>query len=103
MRTDLKSRLGRASAAIAVGIVALTGAAATADAHDWRYSQWRHHHHWNNGWAVRDGYYPYYNRPYYRSWDRGWTWRERYRPAPYGYYAAPSYGYYYAPPVRSYW
>ena len=85
MRTDLKSRLGRVSAAIAVGIVALTGAAATADAHDWRYDQWRHRH-WNNG---------YYNNGYYnRSWDNGWTWRERYRAAPYGYY--------YAPPVRSY-
>lgn len=95
MRTDLKSRLGRASAAIAVGIVALTGAAATADAHDWQYDNWRHHHRWNYGWAVNNGYYPYYQRPYYyRSWDRGWTWRERDRAVPYGYY--------YAPPVQTY-
>jgi|SRR5690349_11248314 hypothetical protein len=82
MRTNLKSRLGRASAAVAVGVMALVGVASTADARDWRYNNWhRHHHHWN-GWAVSNGYHPYYHR----HWNRGWR--------PYAYYPAPRY---YAP------
>jgi hypothetical protein len=92
MRTDLKSRLGRASAAIAVGLVALAGVASTANAQNW------------NGWIPNNGYnnsqYPYYNR----SWDRGWTWGERYGAPPNAYYSAPGYyapqGYY--PPPASY-
>jgi hypothetical protein len=101
MRTDLKSRLGRATAAIVVGVATLVGVASTADAQDWRYHNWRYHH-WNRGnsWALShgyydNGYYPYYNR----SWNRGWTWGERYGAPPYAYYSAPRY---YAPPAYSY-
>ena len=80
MRSDLKSRLGRASAAIAVGIAALVGVASTASAQNW-----------NGGWVPYNGYnssrYPYYQR----SQDPGWTWGERYGAPPYysgrGYYA----------------
>jgi hypothetical protein len=93
MRTHLRSRLGRASAAIAVGIVTLVGIASTADAHDWRYHHGRYHH-WNrgNGWALNNGYYTGYYPYYHRSWDRGWTWGERYgAPPPYAYYQAPAY------------
>jgi hypothetical protein len=83
MRTNLKSRLGRASAAVAVGVMALVGVASTADARDWRYQSWhRHHHHHWNGWAVSNGYH---HRYYHRHWR------------PYAYYPAPRY--YYAPPA----
>ncbi len=87
MRTDLKYRLGRASAAIAVGLMAVMGVASTASAQTW------------NGWVPCNGYnnstYPYYNR----SQDPGWTWGERYGAPPVGtYYQAPGYdaapGYY---------
>jgi len=87
MRTNLKSRFGRASAAIAVGFVALVGVGSTADAQNW------------NGWVPYNGYnnsqYPYYNR----SSDPGWTWGERYgAPPATTYYSAPGYyarpGYY---------
>jgi hypothetical protein len=79
MRTDFRSRLGRASAAIAVGLVALMSVASPADAQTW------------NRWLPYNGYnnstYPYYNR----SWDPGWTWGERYGAPPSGpYYPAPS-------------
>ncbi len=78
MRTDLKSRLGRASAAIAVGLVALVGVASTADAQSC-------------------------NTPYSNC---GWTWGGRYGAPPNAYYSysapgypysygqRPSYGYY---------
>ena len=85
MRTDLKVRLGRAAAAIAVGLAAVAGVASTASAQTW------------NGWVPYNGYnnsyYPYYNR----SQDPGWTWGERYGAPPAGtyYYQAP--GYYAAP------
>lgn len=80
MGTDFRSRLGQASAVIAVGLVALGGVASTADAQSW------------NGWVPYNGYnnsrYPYYNR----SQDPGWTWGERYGAPPSGtYYSAPSY------------
>jgi hypothetical protein len=82
MRTDLRSRFGQASAAIALGLVALVGVASTADAQSW------------NGWVPNNGYnnsyYPYYNR----SSDPGWTWGERYGAPPNAYYSAPGY---YAP------
>jgi hypothetical protein len=80
MRTELKGRLGRTAAAIAVGIVALTGAAATADAQDWRYQNWRYnnwrYHHWNpswHSWGVSSDYDPYHHR-----WHRDWAWRSPY-------------------------
>lgn len=80
MRTDFGSRLGRASAAIAVGLVALAGVASTADAQSW------------NGWVPYNGYnnstYPYYNR----SQDPGWTWGERYGAPPAGTYHQDYYG-----------
>ncbi|MBN9087935.1 MAG: hypothetical protein J0J01_13570 [Reyranella sp.] len=71
MRTNLKSRLGRASAAIAVGLAALMGVASTADAQSW-----------NGSWVPYNGYnspqYPYYQR----SQNPGWTWGERYGAPP---------------------
>jgi len=74
MRTGLTRRLGRVSAAIAVGLVAVAGVASTADAQNW------------NGWVPYNGYnssaYPYYNR----SMDPGWTWGERYGAPPAGTY-----------------
>ena len=87
MRTDLRSRLGRAAAAIAVGAVALAGVASAADAQTWNGQTW-------NGWnGYNTPQYPYYNR----SMDRGWTWGERYGAPPANtYYSAPGY---YAPPA----
>ena len=71
MRTNLKSRLGRVSAAIAVGVAAVVGVASTADAQTW-----------NGGWVPYNGYntpqHPYYQR----SQDPGWTWGERYGAPP---------------------
>lgn len=80
MRSDFRSRLGRASTAITVGLVALVGVASTADAQSW------------NGWVPYNGYYPYYDR----SQDPGWTWGERYGAPPtntyyQGYYGSPRY------------
>jgi hypothetical protein len=71
MRTDLKSRLGRASAAIAVGLVALVGVASAANAQSC-----------NTPWS-----------------NCGWTWGERYGAPPSNtyYYSAPGYPYYYGP------
>jgi len=87
MRSDLKSRLGRASAAIAVSLVALAGVASTADAQTW-----------NGGWVPYNGYntpqYPYYQR----SQDRGWTWGDRYGAPPAGTYSSGQ-GYYTRPPA----
>lgn len=82
MRVDLKSRLIRASAAIAVGLAAAVGVASTASAQTW------------NGWVPYNGYnssaYPYYNR----SMDPGWTWGERYgAPPPGTYYQGQGYSY----------
>jgi hypothetical protein len=75
MRIDLKSRLVRASAAIAAGLMAVMGVASTASAQSW-----------GNGWVPYNGYnnsqYPYYNR----SQDPGWTWGERYGAPPAGTY-----------------
>ena len=87
MRTDLRSRLGRAAAAIAVGAVALVGVASAASAQTWNGQTW-------NGWnGYNTPQYPYYNR----SMDRGWTWGERYGAPPANtYYSAPGY---YAPPA----
>ena len=90
MRIDFKSRLVRASAAIAIGLAAVVGVASTASAQSW------------NGWVPYNGYnspaYPYYNR----SQDPGWTWGERYGAPPagtyyQGYYSSPRHygnGYY---------
>jgi hypothetical protein len=79
MRSNSMSRLGRASAAIAVGVVAVAGVASTANAQNW------------NGY--NGGYYT--NAPYNSpSSNRGWTWGERYGAPPNTYYQAPGY---YAP------
>lgn len=78
MRTDLKCLLGRVSAAIAIGLVAMVGVASTASAQSC-------------------------NTPYSNC---GWTWGERYGAPPSGphysgspqYYGPqPSDGYYYVP------
>ena len=78
MRTDLKCLLGRVSAAIAIGLVAMVGVASTASAQSC-------------------------NTPYSNC---GWSWGERYGAPPSGtYYSGypqyygpqPSYGYYYVP------
>jgi hypothetical protein len=87
MRSDIKSRLCRASAAIAVGLVAAAGVASTADAQSW------------NGY--NGGYYtpPLTNAPYNGPYsNRGWTWGERYGAPPNAYYSNQGYftnqGYY---------
>jgi hypothetical protein len=69
MRIDLESRLVRASAAIAVGLVAVAGMASTASAQSC-----------NTPWS-----------------NCGWTWGERYGAPPsnpYYSYSAPRYPYY---------
>jgi len=81
MRTNLKSRLGRASATGALGLVAVIGVVSTASAQNW-----------NGGWVPYNGYnspqYPYYNR----SQDSGWTWGDRYGAPPAGtYYSGQGY------------
>ena len=48
MRTNWTSRLGRASAALAIAGLAVFAAGASAEAREYR--SWNHHHHWNNGW-----------------------------------------------------
>jgi hypothetical protein len=82
MRTDLKRRWGRASAAIATGLAAVAGMAATASAQTWN--------GYNGGY-----YYPQYNNAPYNSpySNRGWTWGERYG-APPNTYSYPAPGYY---------
>jgi hypothetical protein len=89
MRTDLKSRLVRASAVIAIGFGAVAGMASAASAQTW------------NGWVPNNGYnnssYPYYNR----SQDPGWTWGERYGAPPAGTYYQRQRNYY-APNSGSY-
>jgi hypothetical protein len=89
MGIDIKNRLGRISAAIAVGLVAVMGVASTADAQTWN--------------SYNGGYYypPLTNAPYNGPYsNRGWTWGERYGAPPTGYYA--NRGYYAAPPSYSY-
>ena len=72
MRTIFKSRLGRAAAAMAAGLVAVVGVAATANAQNW------------NGYNSGSYYYPQYNNAPYNSpySNRGWTWGERYGAPP---------------------
>jgi hypothetical protein len=70
MRTNLMSRLGQASAAIAVGTLAIVAMAGSAQADPW------HHHGWRNY------YNPYAPRLALRSWA----------PPP-AYYAPPAYAY----------
>ena len=101
MRTNLTSRLGRASAALAIAGLAVFAAGASAEARDYR--SWNHHHHWNNGW--HNGW-----NNHWRGGDGGWngwqssngygyTWPQRYWRAPV--YTAPAY--YYAPQAYSYY
>ena len=77
MRIDFKSRLVRASAAIAVGLVAVAGVASTASAQScntpWSNCGWT----WGERYGAppgtsyypQQGYYPqqqYYRQPYYQ-------------------------------------
>jgi hypothetical protein len=94
MRTDLTSRLVKASAALAVAGLALFAAAGGAEARDgygWRHQHWNNGWHggWNNGWS---------NRGWNNGWQRpnvnGYTWPQRYWNAP-TYYGPPqAYSYY---------
>jgi len=97
MRTNLTSRLGRASAALAIAGLAVLAAAGSAEARDDR--GWNHHHrHWNNGWHNGG------NNHWRGGWN-GWqsnryvySWPQRYWSAPV--YSAPAY---YPPPAYSYY
>jgi len=60
MRTNWTSRLGRASAVLALAGSALFAAGASAEAREYR--SWNHHHHWNNGWHNGWG----------NGWGNGW-------------------------------
>jgi hypothetical protein len=84
MRTDSRSRLGRAAAAIAAGLVAVAGVASTAVAQNW------------NGYNSGYYHYPQYNNAPYNSpySNRGWTWGERYGAPPNAYYSYSRPGYY---------
>jgi hypothetical protein len=98
MRTNLKSRLGRASAALAIAGAALVVAGASAEARDYR--GWhRHHHHWNNGW--HNGWNNHW-RGGWNGWRSsngyGYTWPQRYWRPPI--YSAPAY---YPPRAYSYY
>jgi hypothetical protein len=89
MRTYFTSRLGRASAALAVAALTVVAAVNGAEAHD---GYWRHHHHWNNGWhsGWNNGW-----RGGWNGWQSsngyGYTWPQRYWSAP-GYRAPTYYG-----------
>lgn len=85
MRTNWTSRLGRASAALAIGALAVF-AATGAEAGPW--------HHWDRGW--HHGWYapaPAYWGPRY--------WAPRYYAPPAYAYAPPAYGYYPEPVAPS--
>lgn len=80
MRTDLQSRLSRAAAAIAVGVVALAGVASAADAQScntpWSNCGWTWGERYGApppaaNYSYYQGYYPqqqyYPQQPYYRQ------------------------------------
>lgn len=98
MRTNWTSRLGRASAALAIAGSALFAAGASAEARDYRGWNRHHHHwnHWNNGWnnQWRGGWNGWQSSNGY-----GYTWPQRYWAAPA--YRAPTY--YSAPQVYPYY
>jgi len=95
MRTNLMSRLGRASAVVAIAGLAIVAAGASAEAREWNHGG---HNGWNHGWNHA------WHGPYYHHWY-GNYWGPRYYgaapvyapPAYYGYgygngyaYSAPS-------------
>jgi hypothetical protein len=91
MSTNLTSRLGRASAALAIACLAIFAAGSSVEARDYRGRGWHHHHHhhWNNGWHG------------WRSSNAyGYTWPQRYwRARPPTYYTVPRAYSYYPEPV----
>ena len=106
MRTNLTSRLGRASAVLALAGLAVFAAGASAEAREYR--SWNHHHHWNNGWHNgwnnhwRGGGWNNHWRGGWNGWQSsngyGYTWPQRYWRAPIysapGYYPPQAYSYY---------
>ena len=86
MRTNWTSRLGRASAVLALAGLAVFSAGASAEARDYR--GWNHYHHWNNGWHGNNHW-----RGGWNGWQSsngyGYTWPQRYWRAPV--YSAPAY------------
>ena len=111
MRTNWTSRLGRASAVLALAGLAVLAAGASAQAREYR--SWNHHHHWNNGWHNgwnnhwRGGGWNNHWRGGWNGWQSsngyGYTWPQRYWRAPVysapGYYPPQAYSYYYPEPV----
>ncbi|HTR83498.1 MAG TPA: hypothetical protein VMI56_03395 [Reyranella sp.] len=86
MRTNLMSRLGRASAVIAIAGLAVAAVGTSAEAREWNHG-W-HGEGWNHGW----------HRPYYNHWA-GSYWGPRYWAPPPVVYAPPVYyGYGYGAP-----
>jgi hypothetical protein len=90
MRSILKSKLGRASAILAVAGLALTAIGSTAEARDW--GHWDHGHYYNHGYWHGGPYYHGYGyayRPYYNGYYAAPP--AIYAPPPaYGYYGPPS-------------
>jgi hypothetical protein len=91
----IKLRAAFAAAVIALGLAGATGAATTAQAHDW---EWRRHEQWRE-WQRERAWRE-------REWARERAWRERawrereWRERRYeGYYQPRAY----YPPPRSYW
>ena len=86
MRTNLMNRLGRVSAAVALGALAVVAASASAQADPWHRHHWKYSYnpYWNGPFAaLRWGPPAYYAPPAYT-----------YYPQPYRYYPPPAYGYY---------
>ena len=83
MSTDLTSRSGRASVALAIAGLAILAAGPSATARDDRGRGWHHPQHWNNGWhhgwnkAWRGGWNGWQSSNGY-----GYTWPQRYWRAP---------------------
>lgn len=100
MSTSFTSRLGRASAALALAGLALFAAGANAEARDYRARGWHHDRHWNNGW--HNGWNNHW-RGGWNGWRSsngyGYTWPRRYWRAPAYYYPAPPAYSYYPEPV----
>ena len=95
MHANLTSRLGRASAALALAGLAFIAMAATAEAREFR--SWDHHQHWNNGW--HNGW----NNHWRGGWN-GWRPSNRYGYAgPRRYWGAPYSAPAYYPPAYSYY
>ncbi len=96
MRTNLTSRLGRASAMLAIAGLAVFATGASAEARDYR--SWYQYHHWNNGWHGNNGWHNGWNNHWRGGWNGwqssngyGYTWPQRYYSAPqaYSYYPEP--------------